>query len=213
MGRSTAPARQTWQCKVYCCGVLKRLFDVAGAVAGLIVFAPVLAVAAAAILIEDGRPVLFAQPRLGRGRRPFTILKCRTMRDGRITRVGRLLRATGLDELPQFVNILRGDMSAVGPRPLTEDDAARLGWVTARHDFRWRVAPGLTGLAQMLGPPSAAGSLGLDRYYVSRGTLRLDIRLVAYSFIVNALGKACARRVLIGSRLLAPRFAGRPTSR
>ena len=189
--------------------MLKRLFDVAGAIAGLIVFAPVLAVVTAAILIEDGRPLLFAQPRLGRGRRPFTILKFRSMRNGRTTRVGRLLRATGLDELPQFVNILRGDMSAVGPRPLTEHDAARLGWVTPRHDFRWRVSPGLTGLAQMLGPPSAAGSLGLDRYYVSRGTLRLDIRLVACSFIVNALGKARARRVLIGSGLLAPRFAGR----
>jgi lipopolysaccharide/colanic/teichoic acid biosynthesis glycosyltransferase len=193
--------------------VLKRLFDVAGAIAGLIVFAPVLAVVTAAILLADGRPVLFAQPRLGRGRQPFTILKFRSMRDGRITRVGRLLRATGLDELPQFVNILRGDMSAVGPRPLTEHDAARLGWLTPRHDFRWRVSPGLTGLAQMLGPPSAPGSLGLDRYYVSRGTLRLDIRLVAYSFIVNALGKARARRFLIGSGLLAPRFAGRLTSR
>jgi lipopolysaccharide/colanic/teichoic acid biosynthesis glycosyltransferase len=208
-----AKAGQAWQCKVYCCGVSKRLFDVAGALAGLTVFAPVVAVVAAAILIEDGRPVLFAQPRLGRGRRPFTILKFRSMRDGRTTRVGRLLRATGLDELPQFVNILRGDMSAVGPRPLTEQDAARLGWVTPRHDFRWRVSPGLTGLAQMLAPPSGAGSLALDRYYVSRRTLRLDIRLVACSFIVNALGKPRARRVLIGSGLLAPRFAGRPTSR
>jgi lipopolysaccharide/colanic/teichoic acid biosynthesis glycosyltransferase len=191
--------------------VLKRFFDVAGAVAGLVVFAPVLAVVSAAILLEDGRPILFAQPRLGRGRRPFTILKFRSMRDGRITRVGRLLRATGLDELPQFINILRGDMSAVGPRPLTGEDAARLRWLTPRHDFRWRVAPGLTGLAQILAPPSSTGSLTLDRYYVSRGTLLLDVRLVAYSFVVNVLGKARARRLLLGSGLLSRRFS-RPSA-
>src|SRR5476649_1328362 len=99
----------------------RRLFDLLGALGGLVFFAPVLALAATAILADDGRPILFRQPRLGRGRRLFTILKLRSMRDGRVTRVGRLLRATGLDELPQFVNILRGDMSAVGPRPLTEE--------------------------------------------------------------------------------------------
>jgi lipopolysaccharide/colanic/teichoic acid biosynthesis glycosyltransferase len=186
--------------------MVKRLFDIAGSVAGVIVFAPVLAAVSAAILLEDGRPLLFAQPRLGRGRRPFTILKFRSMRDGRITRVGRLLRATGLDELPQFINIMRGDMSAVGPRPLTGEDVARLGWLAPRHDFRWRVAPGLTGLAQMLGPASAIGSLSLDRCYVSRGTLLLDLRLVAYSFVVNVLGKARARRLLIGSGLLPRRL-------
>ena len=186
--------------------MFKRLFDIVGAIGGLIVFAPVLAAVTAAILLEDGRPVLFAQRRLGRNRRPFTILKFRSMRDGRMTRVGGLLRATGLDELPQFVNILRGDMSAVGPRPLTEADATRLGWFTPRHDFRWRVSPGLTGLAQILGPPSAPGSLGLDRYYVSRGTLWLDVRMVAYSFVVNVLGKPGARRLLLGVGLLSPRL-------
>jgi putative colanic acid biosynthesis UDP-glucose lipid carrier transferase len=102
---------------------------------------------------------------------------------------------------------MRGEMSAVGPRPLTDEDVARLGWLTPRHDFRWRVAPGLTGLAQMLGSPSSSGSLSLDRYYVSRGTLLLDLRLVAYSFVVNALGKARARRLLIGSGLLPRRLS------
>ena len=193
--------------------MVKRFFDMAGAVGGLIVFAPVLVVVGAAILLEDGRPVLFAQSRLGRGRRPFTILKFRSMRDGRITRVDRLLRATGLDELPQFVNILRGDMSAVGPRPLTDADATRLGWLTPRHDFRWRVSPGLTGLSQILGPPSTTGSLGLDRYYVSRGTLLLDMRLVALSFAVNVLGKPRARRLLIGSGLLSRRLKSRRIDR
>jgi len=175
----------------------KRLFDVGGAAAGLLAFSPIIAVVAAAIVLEDGWPVLFRQERLGRRRRPFTILKFRSMRDGRITRVGQVLRATGLDELPQFVNILRGDMSAVGPRPLTESDVTRLGWMAPRYDFRWRVLPGLTGLAQVTAARSGRLSLGLDRRYVARQSLSLDVRLVAVSFAINALGKRRVRRLLV----------------
>ena len=93
---------------------LKRAFDVAGSCAGLLVFAPVMAVVIPAVLVDDGPPMLFRQRRLGLYRRPFSILKIRTMRDGSPTRVGRILRATGLDEI-QFINILSGEMSAVGP--------------------------------------------------------------------------------------------------
>jgi lipopolysaccharide/colanic/teichoic acid biosynthesis glycosyltransferase len=175
----------------------KRLFDLVGATAGLLAFSPVMALIAAAIYAEDGHPILFRQVRLGRGRRPFTILKFRTMRDERITRVGRILRATGLDELPQFVNILRGDMSAVGPRPLADADVRRLGWTAPRFDFRWRVTPGLTGLAQVTGAPSGRQSAGLDRWYVGHPSLLLDIRLVAVSFAINALGKTRVRRLLL----------------
>ena len=178
----------------------KRLFDLAGAAGGLLAFSPAMAVIALAILLEDGGPVLFRQERLGRGRRPFAILKFRSMRDGRITGVGRILRATGLDELPQFVNILRGDMSAVGPRPLTASDITRLGWTAPRYDFRWRVLPGLTGLAQVTEPRSGRLSLGLDRQYVARQSLSLDLRLVAVSFAINALGKQRVRRLLSGPR-------------
>ena len=166
---------------------------------GLLAFLPVMAVVAGAIVLEDGWPVLFRQERLGRRRRPFTILKFRSMRDGRITRVGRILRATGLDELPQFINILRGEMSAVGPRPLTESDVARLGWMARRYDFRWRVLPGLTGLAQVTEARSGRLSLGLDRRYVARQSLSLDVRLVAVSFAINALGKTRVRRLLVRS--------------
>ena len=178
----------------------KRLFDIVGAVGGLLAFSPAMAVIAGAIVLEDGWPVLFRQERLGRRRRPFTILKFRSMRDGRITRVGRMLRATGLDELPQFVNILRGDMSAVGPRPLTVSDVTRLGWTAPRYDFRWRVLPGLTGLAQVTEARSGRLSLGLDRRYVARQSLSLDLRLVAVSFAINALGKRRVRRVLVRLR-------------
>jgi lipopolysaccharide/colanic/teichoic acid biosynthesis glycosyltransferase len=178
----------------------KRLFDLLGALAGLIAFSPAMAVIAGAILLEDGWPVLFRQERLGRRRRPFTILKFRSMKDGRITRVGRMLRATGLDELPQFINILRGDMSAVGPRPLTESDVTRLGWMAPRYDFRWCVLPGLTGLAQVREARSGRLSLGLDRRYVARQSLSLDLRLVGVSFAINALGKRRVRRLLVRLR-------------
>jgi lipopolysaccharide/colanic/teichoic acid biosynthesis glycosyltransferase len=180
-------------------GLPKRLFDLVGAVGGLLAFSPVMALITGAIILEDGWPVLFRQERLGRGRRPFTILKFRSMRNGRVTRVGRVLRATGLDELPQFINILRGDMSAVGPRPLTASDVTRLGWMAPRYDFRWRVRPGLTGLAQVTEARSGRLSLGLDRRYVARQSLSLDVRLVAVSFAINALGKTRVRRLLVRS--------------
>jgi lipopolysaccharide/colanic/teichoic acid biosynthesis glycosyltransferase len=168
--------------------------------AGLLVFSPVMTAITAAVVLEDGFPVLFRQERLGWQRRPFSILKFRSMRHGRITRVGRVLRATGLDELPQFINILRGEMSAVGPRPLTKSDVVRLGWTASRYDFRWRVLPGLTGLAQVTEARSGRLSLSLDRCYVARQSLALDVRLVAASFAINALGKKRVRRLLAQRR-------------
>jgi lipopolysaccharide/colanic/teichoic acid biosynthesis glycosyltransferase len=178
----------------------KQLFDLLGALGGLVAFSPVMAAIAGAILLEDGGPILFRQERVGRARRPFTILKFRSMRGQRVTRVGRVLRATGLDELPQFINILRGEMSAVGPRPLTASDVRRLGWTRPRFDFRWRVRPGLTGLAQVMAAASGPRSASLDRWYVARRSLSLDLRLVAWSFAVNALGKTRARQVLMLQR-------------
>ena len=183
---------------------LKRAFDIAGAGAGLLVFAPLMAVVIPAVLVDDGGPVLFRQPRLGLRRRPFFILKIRTMRDGRVTRVGRILRATGLDEIPQFINILSGEMSAVGPRPLTESDVQRLGWTGAEFDFRWETRPGLTGLAQLVGPGSPQTALALDRTYTRRWYPLLDCQLIALSFAVNVFGKArvrnLARRSMCASR-------------
>jgi|SRR5215510_13157104 len=175
----------------------RRAFDLVGAVGGLLFFGPLMASVALAILLDDGGPVCFRQRRLGRGRRPFEIVKFRTMRDGMVTRVGRHLRDTGLDELPQFFNILRGELSAVGPRPVTREDAERYGWTGARAEARWRVNPGLTGLAQ-LASRSPRESLAFDRCYVRRQSLALDCRLIAMSFVVNVLGKARARRLLFG---------------
>jgi len=177
---------------------MKRLFDIAGAVAGIVVFAPIMAVVAAAVLIDDGRPVLFPQERVGYRRRPFVIWKFRTMRDGHVTRTGRVLRASGLDEVTQFFNILKGDMSAVGPRPLTDADVQRLGWARAAFDFRWEVRPGLTGLAQIAGAESSQESLALDRAYVTRWRPLLDCQMIALSFAVNAFGKSRVRRLVHG---------------
>ena len=173
---------------------LERVFDVAGALAGLVVFSPILVPVLLGVWVEDRGPLLFRQERLGLGRRPFRILKIRTMRDGRVTRMGRLLRRTGLDEVPQLLNILVGHMSAVGPRPLTAADVERLGWTTADYDFRWDVRPGLTGLAQLAGPAEPGDALALDRRHVAEWRLLLTCRLIALSFAVNAAGKARVRR-------------------
>lgn len=188
----------------------KRAFDIVGASAGLLVFMPVMAIAAAAVSIDDGRPVLFRQPRLGYRRRPFSIIKIRTMRDGRITRVGRVLRATGLDEVPQFINILSGEMSAVGPRPLTDADVQRLGWTGAAFDFRWEAKPGLTGLAQILGAVSPKEALELDRAYTARWNPLLDCQLIALSFAVNVFGKSRVQRRLRQSTLARAESVGKP---
>jgi lipopolysaccharide/colanic/teichoic acid biosynthesis glycosyltransferase len=183
---------------------LKRAFDVAGACAGLLVFAPIMAVVVPAVLLDDGGPVLFRQQRLGFRRRPFSILKIRTMRDGHVTRVGRVLRMSGLDEIPQFFNILAGEMSAVGPRPLTEHDVRRLGWSGAGCDFRWETKPGLTGPAQIAGPPSHQEALEMDRLYYARWSPLLDCQMIALSFAVNVFGKARVHRT-VGRSLLARR--------
>jgi len=171
----------------------QRCFDIVGASAGLVAFGPVMAVIAVAILLDDGRPIFFRQSRTGRHRQPFEILKFRTMRDGRVTRVGQVIRASGLDEVPQFVDILRGDMSAVGPRPLTAEDVTRLGWNDPSFDFRWSCRPGLTGLAQLLGSVADQDALMLDRAHADGFRLTRECELVAWSFAVNAFGKARVR--------------------
>ena len=171
----------------------RRAFDIAGALAGLLVFAPFLAAIALAILLDDGAPVFFRQERVGYRRQPFRILKFRSMREGRVTRVGRVLRTSGLDEVPQFVNILRGEMSAVGPRPLTPEDVVRLGWTAPAFDFRWACRPGLTGLAQLLGADADGEALVLDRVHADRWDPWLDCQLILWSFAVNAFGKARVR--------------------
>jgi lipopolysaccharide/colanic/teichoic acid biosynthesis glycosyltransferase len=193
--------------------MIKRLFDIFVAGAGLIVFAPLAAVVAVAIKVEDGGPILFVQDRVGKDCRVFPAFKFRSMivdaerltgavqatvDDPRVTRVGRILRATAFDELPQLWNILRGDMSVVGPRPLRpgESDTTAHGALlplsaipgyTARH----RVRPGLTGIAQVHAPRDLprTGKFRYDLLYIRRAGLRVDLALIVQSFWITARGR------------------------
>lgn len=175
----------------------KKAFDLTATVVGLLVLSWLLAAIALLILLLDGKPVLFRQERLGLGKHPFLIYKFRTMQDGKITRSGYFLRQTGLDELAQIFNILRGEMSVVGPRPLTVADVARLGWDDAIHAKRWKLKPGITGLAQLYGGRGVRVSWLMDTAYRWRMSLWLDVKIVLLSFAVNLFGKRRVRQFLL----------------
>jgi exopolysaccharide biosynthesis polyprenyl glycosylphosphotransferase len=195
---------------------MKRLLDVVGSTVGLIVLSPILLAVAVAIAVNDGRPVLFRQPRAGLNGRPFQIAKFRTMsrdadalraelrakneiegnasfkmtNDPRVTRIGRFLRRTSLDELPQLWNVLKGEMSLVGPRPHPFDDVAGYDdW----HRRRLSMKPGITGLWQI----GARTERSFDRWvakdleYIDRWSLWLDVRVIVQT--VPALLRAEGR--------------------
>ena len=189
----------------------KRALDVLLAGSGLIVSAPLWAAIAAAIKLESPGPVFFGQARVGERGRTFQALKFRSMvedaeRDGprqasehdpRVTRVGRVLRATAMDELPQLWNIFRGDMSFVGPRALRpgELEVKGGGEVVALEavpgfEERTSVRPGLTGLAQIYAPRDVLRyqKFRYDKLYVRRQSFALDIRLILLSFWITARG-------------------------
>ena len=171
---------------------VKRSFDAFAAAAGLVVLSPVLAALAAVILVEDGMPVLFRQERAGQDGRPFTIFKFRTMirdahaqgdglavneGDARILRSGDFYRRYGLDELPQLWNVLRGEMSIVGPRPTLMEQVERY---SPRQRLRLLMRPGVTGWSQIHGRTSIPWSrrIELDVWYVEHWSLRLDARIL-----------------------------------
>ena len=166
---------------------------------------PLLAVAALGVRIAMGSPVLFRQERIGRGDRPFTIYKLRTMRTGegtdaeRLTTFGRILRKTSLDELPQFFNVLRGDMAIVGPRPLP---TAYLPLYSAEQRRRHAVRPGITGWAQVNGRNGITWKrrFELDVWYVDHRSFWLDLRILFMTVAavvthrgVSAAGEATIR--------------------
>jgi exopolysaccharide biosynthesis polyprenyl glycosylphosphotransferase len=174
----------------------KRLIDVTVACVALVVLAPLFAACALAVRIESGPGVLFRQERLGRDGVPFTLLKFRSLRpadaeeaatlwsvsgDARIGRVGRLLRRTSLDELPQLINVLRGDMSLVGPRPERPHFVAEFSRQHSHYRHRHRADVGLTGWAQvngLRGPTSIADRALLDNWYIENWSLWLDLKIV-----------------------------------
>jgi lipopolysaccharide/colanic/teichoic acid biosynthesis glycosyltransferase len=179
----------------------KRLFDLALAIPGLILAAPLLAFIAGLVRIRIGSPVLFRQQRPGLHGRPFEILKFRTMTDARdaqgrlladadrMTPFGRLLRRTSLDEIPALINVIRGEMSLVGPRPLLMEYLDRY---TSQQARRHEVVPGITGWAQIHGRNDVRFSerLKLDVWYVEHLSLSLDVRIVCETLlkVVRASG-------------------------
>jgi lipopolysaccharide/colanic/teichoic acid biosynthesis glycosyltransferase len=190
--------------------VIKRIFDIVLAYIGLIVFSPFWVLFSLLIWLEDGPPIFYLQDRVGKAGRVFKSIKFRSMipgaenglgpvqakeKDPRVTKVGRFLRATAMDELPQLINILKGDMSFVGPRALrpVEIEVSDTSCV-AKDIFhipgfktRARVRPGLTGVAQIFASRSLAREekFRYDLWYIDNMSLWLDIKLIVKSVLVT----------------------------
>lgn len=172
--------------------VVKRIVDIVVSGVALVVLSPVLLVVAVMVRLNLGSPVLFTQERPGRGGRVFRMYKFRTMKDitpelvsdeDRITPFGAKLRSTSLDELPELFNVLKGDMSIVGPRPLLPE---YLPLYTPRQSRRHEVRPGITGLAQVKGRNAMpwAERLAWDVHYVDNRSLRMDLGIIRDTFAV-----------------------------
>jgi len=185
----------------------KRALDLVLGGGAVLVAAPIIAVAAVAIRLESRGDAIYRQWRVGRGGHRFQILKLRTMvqgaeslgagmavdeGDARITRVGRVLRRTSIDELPNLVNILRGEMSLVGPRPTLESQVATYD---ERQRGRLTVRPGVTGWAQVNGRASLpwAERIELDLWYLDNASLALDLRILALSVRIAVTGHGLYR--------------------
>lgn len=184
----------------------KRASDVVLACLGLLLATPVLVVAAAAIWVEDRGPVIFRQTRIGRNHVPFQVYKLRTMKpaasgarytqpgDARITRIGRVLRATRIDEIPQLLNVLWGDMSLIGPRAEWDQLVAEYEREIPCYYFRHLVRPGITGWAQVNYPYGAnledtLRKLEYDLYYIRHFSFRLDATIVLKTIHIMLFGK------------------------
>jgi lipopolysaccharide/colanic/teichoic acid biosynthesis glycosyltransferase len=175
---------------------MKRTFDITFSLLALSLFAVPMAVIALVLRWKEGHAVFFKQDRIGRNRQVFRILKFQTMVDQMPTPTGKILRNTGLDELPQFINVLKGDMSIVGPRALIQTDIERLGWNDDFHCIRWQLKPGITGWAQIYGGQHRKTSWFWDRYYIQKHHVCTDFYLVVVAFLMNLFGKTRIRRLV-----------------
>lgn len=175
--------------------LLKRTLDLCAALLGVVLLAPVLALLSLMVGIRLGRPVFFVQTRSGRAGRPFQMYKFRTMSDERdadgdllpdgerLGKLGRFLRSTSLDELPELINVIRGEMSLVGPRPLLPEYDELY---SARQARRLEMRPGITGLAQVRGRNALTweDKFEYDVMYVERAGMLLDLRILIETFAV-----------------------------
>lgn len=168
--------------------IVKRIFDFTASLCGLILLSPILIVVALLIRLNLGSPIFFTQDRVGKNNKVFKMIKFRSMKDGvdkngnllpdemRLTKFGKILRSTSLDELPELINVLKGDMSLIGPRPLLVD---YLPLYNENQVRRHNVLPGLTGWAQINGRNSLSWNekFNLDIWYVDNWSLTLDIKI------------------------------------
>jgi putative colanic acid biosynthesis UDP-glucose lipid carrier transferase len=175
---------------------IKNLEDKTLATVFLFMSMPVIIITALLIKFTKSGPVLFRQVRHGLDGKPFSIYKLRTMRDGRITRLGRILRFTSIDELPQFYNVLRGDMSLVGPRPHPVELNERYGHVIKGYRLRLSVKPGLTGLAQINGSRGPIRSrkdmrrrIQLDLKYIDNWSLGMDLKIIGLTIVSGLINR------------------------
>ncbi len=178
--------------------IIKRTADVVVSIAGLILLSPVLLVTALLIKLDSQGPVIFRQERIGRNGRTFKMLKFRSMcvgaekggvysskGDSRVTRVGQIIRATSIDEFPQFVNILKGDMSLIGPRPVLTYHPWPLENYTSEQKKRFMVRPGVTGWAQVNGRKELNWNhrIKLDVEYVNNYSFFFDVKIFFMTLI------------------------------
>ena len=190
--------------------MIKRIFDILLSFVGIIISFPLWLFIIICILLEDGRPVFFLQERVGKEGKIFNAIKFRTMKqeniphkdidlfeeDPRVTRVGKILRATAMDELPQLLNILKGDMSFVGPRALPlwidDDEVKKYKDLTEVPGFeeRARVRPGLTGISQIYAPKDATREekFKYDLEYIKKMSFWFDLKLIVLSFWITLCG-------------------------
>ncbi|EGT0015009.1 sugar transferase [Clostridium perfringens] len=172
---------------------IKRTFDIIASLGGLILLSPIMIIAAIIIRINLGSPIFFKQKRIGKDNKEFEMIKFRTMKDAvdkegnqlpdelRLTKVGQILRSLSIDELPELINILKGDMSLIGPRPLL---VKYLPLYNERQIRRHEVLPGLTGWAQVNGRNNLTWNekFELDVYYVENCSLTLDLKIFFLTF-------------------------------
>lgn len=146
-------------------------------------------------VIENDTP-FFKQIRIGKKKVPFQLIKLRTMKNNQITKIGSILRKTGIDEIPQLLNIIRGEMNFIGPCPLTQADILRLAWETEFYSARWNINPGLTGLAQLSPICHKKISFFHDMYYVKNKSFRLKVSILFLSALVLFVGKRNVKKIV-----------------
>ncbi len=175
---------------------MKRLFDIIFSLIALFIFGLPIIIISLIIVFKEKHKVIFKQERIGLNRKPFMIMKFQTMVDEVPTKTGLVLRKTGLDEIPQFLNVLKGDMSIVGPRALTHYDIKRLNWDRTYYSLRWSVKPGISGYAQIYGGQNKKTSWFWDKKYTENSNLLTDLAIILISFSMNIFGKTRVRNAI-----------------